>query len=129
MTTVEKQIEECRQSMRKLELYRYIRMGAINIILEFQNAGFFPKKPQVLKEKRMSDRQNKDMWQATIIENCLKNPTFLESFMIGEELVAFWKTKTVKGKEYHDLDLVPRRFTKTFTVKTGYPLEENEVTE
>lgn len=123
MTSVEKQIEECRQSMKRLGLYRYIRMGAIDILMRFQEAGFFPSKPKVLKDKTLTVKQNNDMWMATVIENCLTNNTFLESFMLGEELVAFWKTKTEKGKEYHHLELVPRRFTKTVTVNMGYLME------
>ena len=99
MTSVEKQIEECRASMKRLGLYRYIRMGAIDILCQLNDAGFFPKKPKVLKDKRMTDKQNKEMWQATIIESCLANNAFLECFMLGEELVAFWKTKVENGKE------------------------------
>lgn len=121
MTSVEKQLEECREAMKKCGLYRYIRMGAIDILMRLQDAGFFPKKPKVLKEKRLTDKQNKEMWMATIMENCLANSTFLESFMLGEELVAFWKTKAEKGKEYHHLELVPRRFTKTVTINMGCP--------
>lgn len=120
---IEQQLEECRQSMRKLGLYRYIRMGAIDILCQLKEAGFFPKKPKVLKEKIMTSKQSADMWQATIVENCLANSAFLECFMLGEELVAFWKTKTEKGKEYHHLELVPRRFTKTVTINVGYPKE------
>lgn len=127
MTLIEKQIEECRQSMKKLGLYRYIRMGAIDILCQLKDAGFFPKKPKVLKNKRLTDKQNKEMWQATIIENCLANSAFLECFMLGEELVAFWKTKVEKGKEYHHLELVPRRFTKTVTINMGCP--EGEIYE
>ena len=126
MTQIEKQLEQCRQSMRKLGLYRYIRMGAIDILCRLQEAGFLPQKPKVLKDKTLTGKQNNDMWLATIIENCLTNNAFLECFMLGEELIAFWKAKVEKGKEYHYLELVPKRFTKTFTVKTSYPLEESE---
>ena len=126
MTQIDKQLEECRQAMRNSGLYRYIRMGAIDILCRLKDAGFFPSKPKVLKEKRLTEKQNSDMWEATVIENCLKNPTFLDCFLNGEELVAFWKTETIKGKEYHALDLVPKRFTKTFTIKTGYPLDSED---
>ena len=117
------QIEEFRQSMQKLGLYRYIRMGAIDILLRLKEEGFFPNNPKVLKEKRMTEKQNKDMFASTIIENCLSNSSFLECFMLGEELVAFWKTKTENGKEYHHLELVPRRYTKTVIVNLGCPKE------
>ena len=124
----EKQIEECRQSMRKLGLYRYIRMGAIDIICALRDTGFFPKKPKVLKDKRMTAKQQQEMWSATIVENCLNNNAFLECFMLGEELVAFWKSKVENGKEYHHLELVPRRFTKTVTINMGCP-QEGEMNE
>lgn len=120
MTPIEKQLQECRQEMRKLGYYRYIRMGAISMLLRLQESGFFPQKPKLLVEKNPTNKQQSDMWNATIIENCLTNTMFLEAFMNGEELVAFWKTETIKGKEYRVLDLVPERFTKIVTIKMDY---------
>lgn len=117
MNDNDKILSEYQYAIKRTHLYRYIRMGALKTLLRLQEGGAFPKKPKVLKEKQMTEKQSKDMWLATIIEKCISDNTFLESFLLGEELVPFWGTETVKNKQYHSLDLVPKHQTKTFTVK------------
>lgn len=116
-TDNDKILFEYQHAIKHTHLCRYIRMGAIKILLRLQEQNAFPKKPKVLKEKKMTAKQLNDLWIGTIIEKCIHDNAFMESFLLGEELVPFWSTETVGKKQYHSLDLVPKHLTKNIIVK------------
>ena len=101
----------------KTGLWRIYRKGARDAIQRI--LPYLPKKPKVLVGKKMTEKQGRDMIASTIIEQCIKDPAFLECYLMEEEMVFFWKD----GAKYQELEVVPRRFTKRIIVKTEQPQE------
>ena len=95
--------------------WRIYRKGARDAIQMF--LPYIPKKPKVLVGKKMGEKQARDMMIATIAEQCIRDPAFLECYLMGDEMIMFWKD----GEKYQELEVVPRRFTKKIIVRTDEP--------
>lgn len=118
MANIDKELQELQAEMQRIGAYRYIRMGVKMLLQRLDEYQFIPKKPKVSADKRMTEKQNLDMWFRTICDNCLQDTYFMEKFLLGEKLVPFWSTTNEKNKQYKQLELVPESKTKTITIKT-----------
>lgn len=114
-----------RDDIKNVEVYRFVRQGAREVLMRLRDMRAFPPKPKVLMEKEMTAKQNEQMWLATIVDTCINDPQFLEGFLLEEPIVAFWDAKWIGGKEYRNLKLMLEKCTKKLTVnKHGRDLGE-----
>lgn len=112
-----KQMEITRQEMERLGIFFRIRQGARMMLMNLDNDGYIPKRPRVEDGKKTTEKQHKEFYLNAIYNQALEDTAFLESYLLGEELVFFWGSETIKNKEYKTLRLVPRSRTKTVTVE------------
>ena len=109
MNDNKKILSEYAYAIKRAGLSRYVKMGALKMLLTLKEGDAFPKKPRVSADKPMSLKQSKDMITAVIVEQCIEDGAFLEAVLDGRELVPVWGTETVKGKQYHSLKLEAER--------------------
>lgn len=108
-----------REDIKNVEVYRFVRQGAREILSRLRDMRAFPPKPKVLMEKQMTPKQNEQMWLATIVDNCINDPQFLEGVLLEEPIVALWDSKFISGKSYHNLTLMLEKCTKKVTIHKG----------
>ena len=109
MNNNEKILNEYAYAIKRAHLGRYVKMGALKMLLTLKEGGAFPKKPRVSADKPMSLKQSKDMITAGLVEKCIEDGAFLEDVLDGRLIVPVWKTETVKGKQYHSIDFAVER--------------------
>lgn len=109
MNNNEKILNEYAYAIKRAGLSRYIKMGALKMLLTLKEGGTFLKKPRVSADKPMSKKQAHELITAVLVERCIEDEAFLEAVMDGCELVPKWGTETVKGKQYHSLKLEEER--------------------
>lgn len=112
-------MEITRQEMERLGIAFRIRQGAKQILKMLNEYGYIPKRPRVEVGKKTSEKQHKDFLLNVIYTQCLNDTAFLESYLLGEEMVFFWGSETIKNKEYKTLKLVPKSRTKTITIEVN----------
>lgn len=110
-------MEITRQEMERLGISFRIRQGAKQMLKMLNKDGYIPKRPRVEVDKKITEKQYKDFYLNAIYNQALEDTAFLESYLLGEEMVFFWGSETIKNKEYKTLRLVPRSRTKTVTVE------------
>lgn len=112
-----KQMEITRQELERLGISFRIRQSAKQMLKMLNECGYIPPKPKVEISKKTNEKQHKEFCLNAIYTQCLADVSFLESFLLGEELVFFWGEETIKNKQYKTLRLVPKSRTKTVTVE------------
>lgn len=112
-----KQMEITRQEMERLGISFRIRQGARKMLMQLDNDGCIPKKPRVEVGKKITEKQCKEFYLNAIYNQALEDTAFLESYLLGEEMVFFWGSETIKNKEYKTLRLVPSSRTKRIIVE------------
>lgn len=100
--------KEITSELRNINVYSWYCKGALACLRSLIQYRMIRDTAAPLEVgKNYSEAKEDDFIDATIIKQCLTDRSFLDSFLLQDEMTLRWGKETRNGKEYKTLKVIP----------------------